>query len=84
MPASMTVLIAMTTIVALIAVYRWIVGHHEDDFLHIEDPSGQLIANQRETARALTKVDHAGIALTIATAVYGVALVVMFLYDGLK
>jgi len=84
MPASMIVLIAMTVIVAIIAVYRWIVGHHEDDFLHIEDPTGQLIANQRETARALTKVDHLGIALTIATAVYGVALLVMYLYAGLR
>jgi len=84
MPASMIVLIAMTVVVAVIAVYRWIVGHHEDDFLHIEDPTGQLIANQRETARALTRVDHVGIALTIVTAVYGVALVVMYLYAGLK
>jgi hypothetical protein len=80
----MIVLIAMTVVVAVIAVYRWIVGHHEDDFLHIEDPTGQLIANQRETARALTRVDHVGIALTIVTAVYGVALVVMYLYAGLK
>lgn len=84
MPASMIVLIAMTVVVAGIAVYRWIVGHHEDDFLHIEDPTGQLVANQRETARALTRVDHLGIALTIATAVYGVALGVMYLFAGLR
>jgi len=84
MPASMMVLVAMTVIVATIALYRWIVAHHEDDFLHIEDPTGQLIANQRETARSLTRVDHLGIGLTIATAVYAVGLLVMFLVTGLK
>lgn len=84
MPASMIVLIVLTVIVAIIAVYRWIVAHKEDDFLHIEDPSGQLIPNQRETARALSRVDHVGIALTVVTALYGIALLVMFLYAGLK
>jgi len=65
-------------------VFRWIVAHNEDDFLHIEDPTGQLIANQRETARNLSRVDHLGIGLTIATAIYGVGLLVMFLVTGLK
>ena len=84
MPASIVVLIAMTVIVALIAVYRWIVTLHEDDFLHIPDPSGQLIANQRNTARSLTKIDHLGIGLTIATAAYGVGLLAVYLLAGLK
>lgn len=84
MPAPIIVLIAMTVVVATIAVFRWIVAHNEDDFLHIEDPTGQLIANQRETARSLSRVDHLGIGLTIATAIYGVGLLVMFLVTGLK
>jgi len=84
MPASMIVLIVMTVIVAIIAVYRWIVAHHDDEFLHIEDPTGQLVANQRQTARALTRVDHLGIGLTVVTAIYALALLGMFLYAGLK
>ena len=84
MPASIIVLIVMTVIVAVVAVYRWIVAHHEDDFLHIEDPSGQLIPNQKETARALNRVDHLGIGLTVVTALYGLGLLGMFLYSGLK
>jgi hypothetical protein len=84
MPASMIVLIAMTVVVAIVAVYRWIVTHHEDDFLHIEDPSGQLIPNQRDTARQLTRVDHLGIGLTIVTALYGIGLLGMYLYVGPK
>jgi hypothetical protein len=84
MPASMLVLIAMTVIVAIVAVYRWIVTHHEGYFQHIDDPTGQLIANQRATAQTLTQVDRLGIGLTIATAVYGVGLLAMYLVAGLK
>ena len=84
MTASMIVLIVMIVIVAIIAVYRWIVAHHDDEFLHIEDPTGRLITNQKETARALTRVDHVGMGLTVVTALYGIALLGMFLYSGLK
>lgn len=84
MPASMIVLIVMTVIVAIVAVYRWIVAHHDDEFLHIEDPTGLLIANQKDTARSLTRVDHLGIVLTVVTAVYAIALLGTYLYAGLK
>lgn len=84
MTASMIVLIVMIVIVAIIAVYRWIVAHHDDEFLHIEDPTGVLVTNQRETARALTRVDHLGIGLTVVTAVYALGLLGTFLYSGLK
>jgi hypothetical protein len=84
MPASVIALIVMTVVVALVAVYRWIVAHHDDEFLHIEDPTGLLVANQKETARALTRVDQLGILLTIATALYGLAVLGMYLYAGLK
>jgi len=84
MKASLFVLVAMMVVTALIAVYRWIVAHKEDDFLHIADPSGELVTNQRQTARALNKVDHVGIALTVATSLYAVALLVVFLASGLK
>jgi hypothetical protein len=84
MPASMIFLIVMIVIVAIIAVYRWIVTHHDDEFLHIEDPTGRLITNQEQTARALTRVDHIGIALTVVTALYAIALLGMYLYAGLK
>ena len=43
MPVTMMVLIAMTVVVAILAVYRWVVTHHDDEFLHIEDPTSQLI-----------------------------------------
>jgi hypothetical protein len=84
MPASVLVLIAMTALMVAVAVYRWVVTRHEDDFLHLEDPTGELIANQRVTASTLRKVDRLGIALTVVTGLYGLGLVVVFIYTGLS
>jgi hypothetical protein len=84
MKASLIVLTTMTVVVAILAAYRWFVAQHEDDFLHLSDPSGQLSTNQRNTAQTLSKVDHVGIGLTIVTAVFGVAILFTYLYAGLK
>jgi len=85
MPAPVMLLIVLTVVMAVLGVYRWIVAHREEHYIHIDDdPTGELIKNQRETALALRKVDRAGIVLTVITAVYGVALVVMYLYAGLN
>ena len=83
MPASMIVLIAMTVVVAILASYRWFVAQHEDDFLHLSDTTGELVTNQRRTEHTLSQVDRLGIGLTVATAVYGVALLLIFIYNGL-
>jgi len=83
MPASLIILIAMTVVVASIAVYRRILIRSEDDTLHIADPSGQLIAGQREIARTLKQIDRLGIGLTVVTVVYAIALFAVFLYRGL-
>ena len=83
MPASMVVLIALTVVLAILAVYRWIVTHHEDDYLHLADPTGELVSNQRRTAKELKQVDRIGIMLTVDTALYGVGLLGTFLYSSL-
>lgn len=84
MIASMILLVVMMAVTAIIAVYRWYIAHNEDDFLHIEDPTGVLINSQKQTARALSRIDHVGIGLTVVTAVYALALLGVFLYNGLK
>ena len=84
MKASLIILTAMTVVVAVLAAYRWFIAQHEDDFLHLSDANGQLAANQRQTERTLSKVDHLGIGLTILTAVFGVGLLFAYLYAGLK
>jgi steroid 5-alpha reductase family enzyme len=85
MPAPVILLIVLTVIMAVIGVYRWIVSHREDEYIHIDDdPGGEMIKNQRETAGALLKIDRIGIILTVITAVYGVMLAVLYLYQGLN
>ncbi len=83
MPASVIVLITMTVVVAIVAVYRWVVTRTEDDSLHIADSSGPVITNQREMARTLNRVDRLGIGLTVATALYAMALLSIQLYVSL-
>ena len=83
MPASVILFIAMTVVVAIVAVYRKMVARNEDDFVHLADGATQLIADQQKTAHTLVLVDRIGIALTIATVVYGVALLAMYLYTSL-
>jgi hypothetical protein len=84
MKASLMILSAMAVVVAAVAAYRWYIAQHEDDFLHLSDANGQLAANQRQTERTLTKVDHLGVGLTILTAAFGVGLLFAYLYNGLK
>ena len=82
MPASMLVLIAMTVIVAVVALYRKVVTRRDDEVLHIADPTGEVSANEQNVSRSLKKIDNVGIALTVATALYGVALFAVYLYNG--
>jgi hypothetical protein len=83
MRASLIILIAMTGVVASVALYRRIIIRGEDDTLHIADPSGHLIAGQQQMARTLKRIDRLGIGLTVATVLYGMALFAVFLYTGL-
>jgi hypothetical protein len=82
MPASIGILIVMTVVVAILAVYRKFVARNEDDVLHLTDASGQLVTNQLKTARSLKLVDRLGVGITIATGIYAIVLFALFLYTG--
>ena len=82
MPVSFGVLIAMTVVVAILAVYRKIVARNEDDIVHLTDPTGQLVTNQLKTMRSLKFVDRLGVGLTVATGIYGLVLAATYLYMG--
>ena len=84
MNTSMILLVAMIAVTAIIAAYRRYVARNEDDFLHLEDPTGALVSQQARTARALSWIDHVGIGLTIATVLYAVGLLVAFIYAGFQ
>lgn len=83
MSASVYVLLAMVLGTAALALYRKYVAREEDDLIHVNDPaSGQLIAHQKDTDKALDGIDHAGKILTTATVVYGVALGCFWTYQA--
>lgn len=84
MKASVEFLFVMIAVTAVIAAYRRYVARNEDDFLHLEDPTGTLIGKQAKTARSLTLIDHVGIGLTIATVLYAVGLLAIYIYAGLN
>ena len=83
MSNSILVLIAMSVATAAVAAYRKLVARDEDDFLHVSDPTGELIAHQRTTDQALRRIDRVGIGMTIATVTYAITMVALFLYNGL-
>ena len=83
MPVSIGVLIAMTVVVAILAVYRKFVARNEDDVLHLTDASGQLVTNQLKTMRSLKFVDRLGVGVTVATGIYAIVLLALYLYTGL-
>jgi uncharacterized membrane protein len=83
MSASILVLVALTVITAVVAVYRKFVSTEDDSFVHVNDPTGELNLNHRVTDQTVSRVDRIGITLTVVTALYGVSLVVIFLYNGL-
>jgi len=82
MPVSIRVLIALTVVVAILAVYRKFVARNEDDVVHLTDTSGQLVTNQLKTARPLRFVDRLGVGFTIATGIYAIVLLALYLYTG--
>lgn len=83
MPLSIVILIAMTVVVAVLAAYRKLLTRNEDDNIHMTDPRGEIMAQQNKMATSLASIDRVGIAITTATAVYGVALLANSLYQDL-
>lgn len=83
MPLSTVILIALTVVVAALAGYRMIIARREDDTIHMTDPRGEIVSNQKRVAASLAAIDRVGIAITVATAVYGLALLASSLYQDL-
>ena len=83
MSLSIVILIVMTVVVAALAGYRKLLARNEDDYIHMTDPSGKIGADQQHMAASLAQIDRIGIAVTIATAIYGVILLANSLYQGL-
>jgi len=66
-----------------LALYRRILTFHGDDeFVHLTDGEQRLIAQQVTLGHRLEFIDRWGKLLTIVTAVLGVGIVAVFLYEA--
>ena len=73
-------LLAMTAMVAGLALYRFFVSREQEFHLHATTEEMQMAGNQVAVAKKLEKVDRWGKLLTTLTVAYGVVLAALFLY----
>ena len=66
---------------AAIALYRKFVSMREDDMIHIGAGEEKLIPQQVAVAKKLASLDRWGEMLTVITAVYGLILGALYLYQ---
>ena len=83
MSLQLSILVALITLVAIIAVCRWFVARNEDDFLHTAPGADQLVNKQAHIARILDRIDYAGASLTVVTFVFAAFTVARGLMAGL-
>ena len=73
--------LGMATLV--LAVYRWIVSaHNENDVVHLGVGEEKEISRQATLARKMNTIDRWGKAMTVITAVVGLALASAYLYQA--
>ena len=65
-----------------LALYRKFVSMREDDYLHLAAGEERLIPQQVATFRKIGSIDRWGVTLTIVTAVLGLALAALYLYQA--
>jgi hypothetical protein len=73
---------ALAIAVLILAGYRVAVGSHEDQTLHLHKSEGALVASQQKQSRKVTAADRWGVLLSVVLAVYGLALLGIYLYHG--
>lgn len=66
-----------------LALYRKFVSMREDTYVHISEGEQRYIAQQVATFERLGRIDRLGITLTILTAVLGLALAALYLWQAL-
>jgi hypothetical protein len=73
--------VIMFATVLVLAAWRKTVTRNEDDSLHVSDAETAAVPRQVELAQKLAKIDKLGKGATIIAAVYGVALLAIYLYQ---
>jgi hypothetical protein len=65
-----------------LALYRKFVSMREDDYVHLSAGEERLIPQQVATFKKIGAIDKWGITLTIVTAILGLALAALYLYQA--
>lgn len=73
--------VIMFAAVLVLAAWRKTVTRNEDDSLHVSDASTAAVPRQVELTQKLAKIDRLGKGATIVAAVYGVALLAIYMYQ---
>ncbi len=73
--------VIMFAAVLVLAAWRKTVTRNEDDSLHVSECPAAAIPRQVEMAQKIAKIDKLGKGATIVAAVYGVALLAIYLYQ---
>jgi len=65
-----------------LAFWRNLLSLHEDDNIHVADSEVNMIPNQIVVGRKIEAIERWGKSLTVVTALFGAALLCVFLYQG--
>jgi hypothetical protein len=72
--------IALVIAVVALAIRRQMVARQEDETLRLGDSESTLVANQLTVGRSLGRIDRLGQVVTVVAAIYGLALLSVYLY----
>ena len=72
--------VLLAAIVVGLAIARKVTSRGEDDVLHLRDSESGLISKQARVSYLLDRFDRWGKTVTVFLVVYGLTLLVVFLY----
>ena len=74
----------LALVVIGLAIFRSIVGLHEDDNVHIALSEQGMIPKQIAFFHQMEKIDRWGKSLTVVTVAYGLVLASIYIYHSLQ
>ena len=75
--------VVLGVVTLALALYRKVLSMREDPYVHVAEGEQRMIPQQVATYRRIGAVDRWGITLTILTAVLGLGLAGLYLYQAL-
>lgn len=72
--------VVLVIVVASLAFRRLMVGRHDDERLHLAESEAALLTQQSAVGQQIRTTDRWGQWLTVAAVLYGLVLLVVYLY----